>query len=69
METQGESRKVTKHEIARRYGVGARTVSNWMKDKKIPWLKISARMVRFDPAEVDAALIRNHRVAAIGEAS
>ena len=65
---QNEGRRLeTRRELAKRYSVSERTVANWMRAKLIPWLSISARTIRFDPSEVDAALSRNHRVAARGE--
>jgi DNA-binding XRE family transcriptional regulator len=65
---QTEGRRLeTRRELAKRYSVSTRTVANWMRDKLVPWLQISARTIRFDPREVDAALARNHRIAARGE--
>jgi len=60
--------KLNKHELARRYGVSVRSITNWMSNGLIPYLKISERMIRFDPFECDSALARNHRIAARGEA-
>lgn len=60
-------RLITRRDLAKRYSVSERTVANWMRDKLIPWVAISARTIRFDPEEVHAALTRNHRVAARGE--
>ena len=65
---QNEGRRLeTRREFAKRYSVSERTIANWMRDKLVPYVAISARTIRFDPAEVDAALVRNHRVAARGE--
>jgi hypothetical protein len=53
----------TRRELAKRYSVSERTIANWMRSGLIPFLAISARTIRFDPSEVDAAVVRNHRVA------
>ena len=64
-----ERRLETRRELAKRYSVSERTIANWMRDHLIPYVAISARTIRFDPREVDVALIRNHRVVARGEAA
>ena len=44
-----------KEQLAQRYGIGTRTVDNWMKNKIIPYFKIQ-HVVRFDPDACDAAI-------------
>lgn len=47
---------VTKRDVARKYRVGERTVTNWMyKEKRISFLKIG-RLVRFDLPTIDREL-------------
>ena len=53
---------VTKEQIALRYSVAIRTVDYWMSRHIIPYVKPSARCVRFDTAACDAALARFERV-------
>jgi hypothetical protein len=60
---------ITRRDLARRFSVSERTVFNWQRNKLIPSIAIGARTVRFDLADVRAALVRNHRVAAKGEAA
>jgi excisionase family DNA binding protein len=43
--------------IASRYGVSHRTVDNWVRQRRIPYLKCG-RLVRFNIARCDAALGR-----------
>ena len=43
-------------QLARAINVSARTVDNWQKQKKIPYLKLSARCVRYHLPSVLAAL-------------
>ena len=43
-------------QLARAINVSARTVDNWQKQKRIPYLKLSARCVRFHLPSVLAAL-------------
>ena len=51
---------------AERLGLSMRTLAALMADRKIPFLKVG-KAVLLNPAEVDAALARNFRVAATGE--
>ena len=53
---------VTKEQIALRYSVAIRTVDYWMSRHIIPYVKPSARCVRFDTAACDAALARFERI-------
>jgi hypothetical protein len=45
-------------QLARAINVSARTVDNWQKQKRIPYLKLSARCVRYHLPSVLAALRR-----------
>jgi hypothetical protein len=49
---------VNKEVVASATGTCERTVENWMRQKRIPFVRISARCVRFNLAEVLAALSR-----------
>ena len=46
----------TKQTVASAASVSTRCVENWMKQKRIPFVKLSARCVRFDLKSVLAAL-------------
>jgi excisionase family DNA binding protein len=46
---------LTKKEIAARYNVSPRTVSNWVRNGILPALKIGG-VLRFDPEACDLAL-------------
>jgi len=46
---------VTKQQVAERYQVAVRTVTNWMRERRISFLKIG-RVVRFDLNLVDSEL-------------
>jgi len=54
METKYEN----KQQLAERLGVSSRTVNIWMAERRIPFCKISERVIRFVPHEVDAALVK-----------
>ena len=43
-------------QLAKAINVSARTVDNWQKQKRIPYLKLSARCVRYHLPSVLAAL-------------
>jgi hypothetical protein len=45
-------------QLARAINVSPRTVDNWQKQKRIPFLKLSARCVRYHLPSVLAALRR-----------
>jgi hypothetical protein len=53
-------------QLARAINVSARTVDNWQKQKRIPYLKLSARCVRYHLPTVLAAL-RKFEVKEVGE--
>jgi excisionase family DNA binding protein len=49
---------LTKQELALAVGVSPRTIDNWMAQRRIPFIRISARLIRFDLERVKAALAR-----------
>jgi hypothetical protein len=51
--------------LARRYTVCVRTVENWMKERRIPVIRLG-RAVRFDPIRCDVALAR-FEIRAVGD--
>ena len=52
----------TKDEVARRLSVSKRTIDNLMRQRRLPFIKLTSRTVRFPKAEVDTYLARNFRV-------
>ena len=44
------------HGMVARYGIKFGTLASWVARKQIPHIRLSARMVRFDPLEIDAWL-------------
>jgi excisionase family DNA binding protein len=56
----------TKSQVARRLNVSVRTVDNLMKQRRLPFIKLTSKIVRFPKADVDAYLARNFRVRAFG---
>lgn len=58
---------LNKQQLAARLGVSVRTIETLMADRKLPYLRLTRKLVRFPVAEVDACLARNLRVNAIGE--
>ena len=49
---------VSKRQLADRYSVTVGCVNNWMRQGRIPYLRLSSQLVRFDLNAVDAALKR-----------
>jgi excisionase family DNA binding protein len=49
---------LSKQELALALGVSPRTIDNWMKQRRIPFIRISARLIRFDLNRVKEALQR-----------
>jgi len=51
-------RLLSKRELAAVLNVSERTLDNWLAQKKIPRLRLSARLTRFSLPRVEAALAR-----------
>ena len=49
---------LSKRELAAVLNVGQRTIDNWLAQKRIPCLRLSNRLTRFNLARVEAALAR-----------
>jgi hypothetical protein len=49
---------LSKQELALVIGVCPRTIDNWMAQKRIPFLRLSARLIKFNLERVKAALAR-----------
>ena len=55
----------TKSQVARRLNVSVRTIDNLMKQRRLPFIKLTSKIVRFPKADVDTFLARNFRVRSI----
>ena len=53
-----QKRLLSKKELASVLGVSTRTIENWLAEKRIPQLRLSARLTRFCLRKVEAALAR-----------
>jgi hypothetical protein len=51
-------RNATKGQLAAEINVSIRTIDKWLAARKIPFKRLSARMVRFDLDRVQEALAR-----------
>ena len=49
---------LSKRELAAVLGVSARTIENWVAEKRIPRLRLSSRLTRFNLSKVLNALAR-----------
>jgi len=49
---------LSKKEVAKILGVSPRTIETWLSQRRIPQLRLSARLTRFDLPKVLAALDR-----------
>ncbi len=54
----------TKSQVARRLNVSKRTIDNLMRQRRLPFIKLTSKIVRFPKTEVDAYLAQNFRVRA-----
>jgi len=52
-------RYATKAELALRYSLSERTIEKWTQQRKIPFVRLSARCVRYDIAALDAMMEEN----------
>lgn len=48
--------KFNTRQLAERYQVSSRTIQNWRDNKLIPFIRVNARLIRYDPDAVDRAL-------------
>jgi predicted DNA-binding transcriptional regulator AlpA len=46
----------SKQEVALAIGISPRTLDGWMAEKRIPFIRLSARLIRFDLERVKHAL-------------
>ncbi len=53
-----DTRFLSKRQLSTVLGVSHRTIDNWIAQRRIPSLRISARMRRFNLNKVEAALSR-----------
>jgi excisionase family DNA binding protein len=51
-------RLLSKQELALTLGVSPRTLDNWIAQRRIPFLRLSARLIKFSLARVEVALAR-----------
>ena len=49
---------LTKQQLADRYAVTVGCVNNWMREGRVPYLRLSKQLVRFNLGAVDTALQR-----------
>lgn len=54
----------TKSQVARRLNVSKRTIDNLMRQRRLPYIKLTSKLVRFPRVDVDAFLAQNFRVKA-----
>lgn len=54
----------TKSQVARRLNVSQRTIDNLMRQRRLPFIKLTSKLVRFPRADVDAFLVQNFGVKA-----
>ena len=56
-ETQGK-KLATARELAARYGVCRRTITNWVRERRLHQIKLGRRCSRFDTEKADAEIAR-----------
>jgi excisionase family DNA binding protein len=59
---------LSKRQLAEVLGVSPRTIENWLSERRLPQLRLSPRLTRFDLTKVLAALDR-YEVSEIGRRS
>ncbi|MDH7504007.1 MAG: helix-turn-helix domain-containing protein [Verrucomicrobiota bacterium] len=68
MELVGAPHYETKAQVARRVSVSKRTMDNLIRRRRLPFIKLTSKLVRFPNADVDAFFAQNLRVKAREEA-
>ena len=56
--TNGGRHFLSKQELALAIGVSPRLIDSWMAERRIPFLRLSARLIKFNLERVKAALAR-----------
>ena len=59
----------TKSQVARRLNVSRRTIDNLMRQRRLPFIKLTSKIVRFPKAEVDSYLASHFHINAHGQES
>lgn len=54
---------VTAKAVARRFGVSVGTVNRWVRERRIPFIRPSRRVVRFNLGAVETAITERARTA------
>jgi excisionase family DNA binding protein len=57
----------TKSQVARRLNVSRRTIDNLMRQRRLPFIKLTSKIVRFPKIEVDAYLAQQFHMNARGQ--
>jgi len=57
-----EPELLTKLQLARRWNVSTRTIDNLMRQRRVPFLKLSPKLVRFPRREADEYLARQFKI-------
>jgi excisionase family DNA binding protein len=52
----------TRRQVAHRLGVSERTIGNMMRARRIPFIRLTPKLIRFPRAEVDSYLAAHYRV-------
>jgi excisionase family DNA binding protein len=55
---------VSKKELARHFGVSERTITNWMRTRRVSYFKLG-KTVRFDLARVSAELEKSSLIPSV----
>jgi excisionase family DNA binding protein len=66
-EIAGASDYETKSQVARRLNVSKRTTDNLLRQRRLPYIELTSKLVRFPRADVDALLAQNFLVKARDE--
>jgi len=56
--TPSNGQRLTTPQLARRFQVTTRTVQTWRDQKRIPFMRINSRCIRYDAEAVDRALAK-----------
>ncbi len=57
----------TKSQVAWRLNVSRRTIDNLMRQRRLPFIKLTSKIVRFPKAEVDTYLAQHLHINARGQ--
>lgn len=56
--TTSDSKLLTCKQVAEKLSISTQSVSKWTREKKIPHIRFNRRVIRYEPAAIEAMLLK-----------